>query len=164
LSFDATSADVSDLFVDCAVTNVRIVEDKLTKAPKGFGYVEFETVDGLKKALDLSGATLQGRAIRVSIAEPRKYSNVGLTGYLLTILQLRNVMSRNLTGLARALFPPPRVRAVCLTAPASDVTWTTSLMPVANVVVIDVATLNLTANSAILATGNARDLFLRPGQ
>ncbi|KAB8260680.1 hypothetical protein BDV32DRAFT_44239 [Aspergillus pseudonomiae] len=76
LSFDATSADISDLFVDCAVTNVRIVEDKLTKAPKGFGYVEFETVDGLKKALDLSGATLQGRAIRVSIAEPPKERDV----------------------------------------------------------------------------------------
>lgn len=55
------------------MTNVRIVEDKLTRSPKGFGYVEFETVDGLKKALDLSGTTLQGRAIRVSIAEPRKY-------------------------------------------------------------------------------------------
>ncbi|KAI9369319.1 hypothetical protein BJX61DRAFT_520005 [Aspergillus egyptiacus] len=76
LSFDATSADISDLFVDCGVTNVRVVEDKLTKAPKGFGYVEFETVDGLKKALDLSGATLQGRAIRVSIAEPPKERDV----------------------------------------------------------------------------------------
>jgi translation initiation factor 4B len=55
------------------VTNVRIVEDKLTKAPKGFGYVEFETLDGLQKALDLSGTTLQGRTIRTSVAEPRKY-------------------------------------------------------------------------------------------
>lgn len=51
---------------------MRIVEDKLTKTPKGFGYVEFSTVDGLKKALDLSGTTVQGRAIRTSIAEPRK--------------------------------------------------------------------------------------------
>ncbi|EAA61721.1 hypothetical protein AN7350.2 [Aspergillus nidulans FGSC A4] len=76
LSFDATSGDISDLFADCGVTNVRIVEDKLTKAPKGFGYVEFETVDGLKKALDLSGATLQGRSIRVSIAEPPKERDV----------------------------------------------------------------------------------------
>ena len=73
MSFDATSADVGDLFAECNVTNVRIVEDKLTKAPKGFGYVEFETVEGLQKALDLSGATLQGRSIRVSIAEPRMY-------------------------------------------------------------------------------------------
>lgn len=58
------------------------MEDKLTKAPKGFGYVEFETIDGLKKALDLSGSTLQGRAIRTSIAEPREclglwISNIG---------------------------------------------------------------------------------------
>ncbi|PWY88941.1 RNA-binding domain-containing protein [Aspergillus heteromorphus CBS 117.55] len=76
LSFEATDADISELFVDCSVTNVRVVEDKLTKAPKGFGYVEFETVDGLKKALDLSGATLQGRSIRVSIAEPPKERDV----------------------------------------------------------------------------------------
>jgi translation initiation factor 4B len=73
LSFDATADDVSELFAECGITNVRIVEDKLTKSPKGFGYVEFETVDGLKKALDLSGATLQGRAIRISIAEPRRF-------------------------------------------------------------------------------------------
>ncbi|CEL08867.1 Putative RRM domain [Aspergillus calidoustus] len=76
LSFDATADDVSELFAECSVTNVRIVEDKLTKSPKGFGYVEFETVDGLKKALDLSGATLQGRAIRISIAEPPKERDV----------------------------------------------------------------------------------------
>lgn len=49
------------------------MEDKLTKAPKGFGYVEFETVEGLKKALDLSGSSFQGRSIRTSVAEPRKY-------------------------------------------------------------------------------------------
>ncbi|KAL1973198.1 hypothetical protein VTN31DRAFT_6740 [Thermomyces dupontii] len=72
LSFDATTGDISDLFRDCDVTNVRIVEDKITRTPKGFGYVEFATVDGLKKALGYTGATLQGRAIRVSVAEPPK--------------------------------------------------------------------------------------------
>lgn len=72
LSFDATQNDISDLFASCGVTNVRIVEDKLTRTPKGFGYVEFATVDGLKKALDLSGATLQGRSIRISVADPPK--------------------------------------------------------------------------------------------
>lgn len=39
--------------------------------PKGFGYVEFATLEGLKKALDLSGRDLAGRAVRTSVAEPR---------------------------------------------------------------------------------------------
>nr|KMM72124.1 translation initiation factor eIF4B [Coccidioides posadasii RMSCC 3488] len=72
LSFDATQADISELFEACEVTSVRIVEDKLTRAPKGFGYVEFATLDGLKKALTYQGTSLQGRNIRVSVAEPPK--------------------------------------------------------------------------------------------
>lgn len=38
---------------------------------KGFGYVEFETLDGLKDALAKSGASWMGRQVRVSVAEPR---------------------------------------------------------------------------------------------
>ena len=73
LSFDAMEGDVNDFFAGCEVTNVRIVEDKMDRKPKGFGYVEFGSVDGLKKALDLSGTQFQGRNIRVSVAEPRTY-------------------------------------------------------------------------------------------
>ncbi|KIW39253.1 hypothetical protein, variant [Exophiala oligosperma] len=72
LSFDATQGDVSDFFRDCEVTNVRIVEDKMDRKPKGFGYVEFATLDGLKAALDLSGSNLAGRSVRISVAEPPK--------------------------------------------------------------------------------------------
>ncbi|KAF1971068.1 hypothetical protein BU23DRAFT_581830 [Bimuria novae-zelandiae CBS 107.79] len=72
LSFDATEGDINDFFAECEVTNVRIVEDKLERKPKGFGYVEFGSLDGLKKALDLSGVQFQGRNIRVSVAEPPK--------------------------------------------------------------------------------------------
>jgi translation initiation factor 4B len=72
LSFDATEGDVNDFFSGCEVTNVRIVEDKLDRKPKGFGYVEFGSVEGLKKALDLSGSQFQGRNVRVSVAEPPK--------------------------------------------------------------------------------------------
>ncbi|KAJ5900755.1 uncharacterized protein N7473_004825 [Penicillium subrubescens] len=72
LSFEATAADVTDLFADCGVTNVRIVEDRQTNTPKGFGYIEFETVAGLQKALDLSGTNLMGRTIRTSVADPPK--------------------------------------------------------------------------------------------
>ncbi|KAK5380611.1 Eukaryotic translation initiation factor 4B [Exophiala xenobiotica] len=72
LSFDATQGDISDFFRDCQVTNVRIVEDQMDRKPKGFGYVEFGTLDGLKTALDLSGSNLSGRSVRISVAEPPK--------------------------------------------------------------------------------------------
>jgi translation initiation factor 4B len=39
--------------------------------PKGFGYVEFETLDGLKDALARSGENFGGRNVRISVAEPR---------------------------------------------------------------------------------------------
>lgn len=68
-----TSTDIENFLGDCQVTNVRIVEDKMDHRPKGFGYVEFATVDGLKKALTLSETQFQGRNIRISVAEPRKY-------------------------------------------------------------------------------------------
>lgn len=81
LSFDVTEGDINDFFADCEVTNVRIVEDKLERKPKGFGYVEFGSLDGLKKALDLSGTQFQGRNVRVSVAEPRM-STLMLAGRL----------------------------------------------------------------------------------
>ncbi|KAK3069610.1 hypothetical protein LTS18_000284, partial [Coniosporium uncinatum] len=72
LSFDATEGDVQDFFTGCSVTSVRIVEDKLERKPKGFGYVEFGSLDGLKKALELNGQQFQGRNIRISVADPPK--------------------------------------------------------------------------------------------
>lgn len=75
LSFDANEAEISDFFSQCSVSNVRLVRDKMEDRPKGFGYVEFETVDGLKKALELNNEQLAGRKVRISIAEPRKSSN-----------------------------------------------------------------------------------------
>ena len=76
MSFDASEGDIHSLFTDCDVTSVRIVEDKLDRKPKGFGYAEFATLDGLKKALDLNGTQFQGRNIRISVAEPRKLNIV----------------------------------------------------------------------------------------
>jgi RNA recognition motif-containing protein len=71
LSFDATIGDVTDFFAGCECTNVRIIEDKLEMKPKGFGYAEFATLDGLKQALTLNGSQFQGRNIRISVADPR---------------------------------------------------------------------------------------------
>ena len=72
MPFDATNGDVEDFFRDCAVSSVRIVEDKMDQKPKGFAYVEFRTLDGIKKALDLNGSQFMGRNIRISVAEPRE--------------------------------------------------------------------------------------------
>ncbi|KAI4284464.1 MAG: hypothetical protein L6R35_004908 [Caloplaca aegaea] len=72
MSFDSTEGDVHDFFGGCEVTSVRIVEDKLDRKPKGFAYAEFATLEGLKRALDLSGTQFQGRNIRISVADPPK--------------------------------------------------------------------------------------------
>lgn len=77
MSFDATEGDIQDFFSGCFVTSVRIVEDKLDRKPKGFGYAEFASLEGLKKALDLSGSQFQGRNLRVTVAEPRKSGLLG---------------------------------------------------------------------------------------
>lgn len=72
LSFDATVTDVTEFFEGCECTNVRIIEDREQMKPKGFGYAEFATLDGLKKALTLNQKDFQGRNIRISVADPRK--------------------------------------------------------------------------------------------
>ncbi|KAK7711059.1 Eukaryotic translation initiation factor 4B [Diaporthe eres] len=72
LSYDATQESVTDFFAGCEVVSVRIVEDRAEMRPKGFGYAEFATVDGLKKALELEGQSFEGRNIRIRIADPPK--------------------------------------------------------------------------------------------
>ncbi|OCF59613.1 hypothetical protein L486_02285 [Kwoniella mangroviensis CBS 10435] len=59
---------VRDFFTDLSPSSVRILKDRDGK-PKGYGYVEFPSQDTLKEALGRTGAQLQGRSIRVSVAE-----------------------------------------------------------------------------------------------
>lgn len=73
LTYDVTSVDIETFLKDCKVTNVRIVEDKLDHKPKGFGYVEFATLEGLKLALTFSESNFMGRNVKISIAEPRTF-------------------------------------------------------------------------------------------
>jgi translation initiation factor 4B len=44
--------------------------------PKGFGYVEFDSLESLKIALEKSGQELCGRTVRISVAEPRKLRSI----------------------------------------------------------------------------------------
>lgn len=61
----------STVFTIQQIKSVKIIKDRDEK-PKGFGYVEFSTLDGLKSGLSLSNSQLAGRTIRVSVADPPK--------------------------------------------------------------------------------------------
>lgn len=170
LSFDATEGDVSDFFSGCEVTNVRIVEDKLERKPKGFGYVEFGSLDGLKKALELSGTQFQGRNIRISVAEPRKYRDRRHKSRTLMRSQPRIVPKPRTcpTGLERVLFLTSRVRAVRPTEEGEAIV-SSILVPMseANVEAADgvLRRSRVMARSATSATGSERvpcRPFLKP--
>ncbi|KAH9941361.1 hypothetical protein B0H21DRAFT_753305 [Amylocystis lapponica] len=71
LAFDLTESELEDFFGGAQTKSVKIIKDREEK-PKGFGYIEFVDLDGLKDALTKSGSNVAGRTIRVSVAEPPK--------------------------------------------------------------------------------------------
>ncbi|CAO1622581.1 unnamed protein product [Jaminaea pallidilutea] len=76
LSFDVTEGDIADFFAPHKTVSIRIVSDREGK-PRGFGYIEFEELDGLKEALVRNGGNLSGRGVRVGVAEPPKSTGGG---------------------------------------------------------------------------------------
>ncbi|KIY68816.1 RNA-binding domain-containing protein [Cylindrobasidium torrendii FP15055 ss-10] len=71
LAFDLGESELDEFFSACNTKSTKIIKDRDEK-PKGFGYVEFADLDGLKAGLALSGTSFAGRTIRVSVAEPQK--------------------------------------------------------------------------------------------
>ncbi|PPQ91825.1 hypothetical protein CVT25_000272 [Psilocybe cyanescens] len=71
LAFDLTESELESFFSGIKTKSVKIIKDKDEK-PKGFGYIEFEDLEGLKDALGKTGSNFSGRTIRVSVAEPPK--------------------------------------------------------------------------------------------
>ncbi|CDS03401.1 hypothetical protein LRAMOSA00803 [Lichtheimia ramosa] len=69
LSFDANEDDLADFFGQMKIANIRILRDRDERS-KGFGYVEFEDLESLKGALELTGESMHGRTIRVNVADP----------------------------------------------------------------------------------------------
>jgi len=72
LDYNVTSVDIEGFLSDCQVTTVRIMEDKVDRKPKGFGYVEFASAEGLRAALAKSESSFMGRNIKISVADPPK--------------------------------------------------------------------------------------------
>lgn len=54
LAFDLFEDGIADFFAPTPLKDIKIIKDRDDK-PKGFGYVEFETLDGLKEGLSRSG-------------------------------------------------------------------------------------------------------------
>ncbi|KJA13445.1 hypothetical protein HYPSUDRAFT_174038 [Hypholoma sublateritium FD-334 SS-4] len=71
LAFDLTETELGEFFSGTKVKSIKIIKDKDEK-PKGFGYIEFDDVEGLKDALAKTGTNFSGRTVRVSVAEPPK--------------------------------------------------------------------------------------------
>ncbi len=78
LSFNTSPEELKSAFSAYGeVTEVKLPVDRETGRPRGFGFVTFETADEAQQALALDGADLNGRAIRVNIAEEKKAAGGG---------------------------------------------------------------------------------------
>jgi RNA recognition motif-containing protein len=73
LSYDSTEQGVRDLFEQYgSVSSVKLIEDRDTGRPRGFGFVEMDS-EGANAAISaLNGHELDGRAIKVNEAKPRE--------------------------------------------------------------------------------------------
>uniref|UniRef100_A0A6B2E7I7 Putative eukaryotic translation initiation factor 4h isoform x1 n=1 Tax=Phlebotomus kandelakii TaxID=1109342 RepID=A0A6B2E7I7_9DIPT len=75
--------DVTKIFQNFDVKNVRLVKDKETDHFKGFCYVEFETLDNLERALELDGRIQledSTQLLRIDVAEQKKFDRGGFKG------------------------------------------------------------------------------------
>ena len=73
LPFSATESEIRELFEQFgSVEEVKLITDRDTGRPRGFGFVEMD-VDGADKAIEaLDGKEFGGRNLRVNEARPRE--------------------------------------------------------------------------------------------
>lgn len=74
LSFNVQDEDLKGFFEEYGeVTSAKVITDKFTGRSRGFGFVEMSDDAAAQKAIqELDGATVEGRAIKVSEAKPRE--------------------------------------------------------------------------------------------
>lgn len=79
LSFDSTRDSVTEFFAEYGpIMGVRLPTHPETEQLKGFGYVQFESVDAAQKALDaLNGEYLNNRAVRLDFSTPKPQNERG---------------------------------------------------------------------------------------
>jgi RNA recognition motif-containing protein len=74
LSFAAQDEDLKSYFAEYGeVSSAKVITDKVTGRSRGFGFVEMPDNIAAQKAMtELDGATVDGRAIKVTEAKPRE--------------------------------------------------------------------------------------------
>jgi RNA recognition motif-containing protein len=73
LPYAVADADLEKIFAEVGtVESARVIMDRDSGRSKGFGFVEMATPEEAQKAIqELNGATIEGRAIMVSLARPQ---------------------------------------------------------------------------------------------
>ncbi|MGP8049566.1 MAG: RNA recognition motif domain-containing protein [Desulfobaccales bacterium] len=83
LSHDTTETALQTLFSEAGeVASTKIITDRQTGQPRGFGFVEMETkLEGEKAISMFNGRDLDGRPLTVNEAKPQQKSGFGGGGY-----------------------------------------------------------------------------------
>lgn len=79
MSFDMTEEDLRQAFGEYGeVSSARIITDRETGRPRGFGFVEMSDDEAAKKAIEeLNGKEVAGRTLTVNEARPKRYGGGG---------------------------------------------------------------------------------------
>lgn len=74
LPFSTSEEQVREMFEAYGqVASVKLINDRETGRPRGFGFVEMEDDQGAKQAIEaLNGADCGGRTMKVNEARPRE--------------------------------------------------------------------------------------------
>ncbi len=74
LSYRMDDQDLEKVFAEFgSVVSSKIINDRETGRSKGFGFIEMETADAGKAAIeDLDGKEVEGRSLKVNEARPRE--------------------------------------------------------------------------------------------
>ena len=74
LAFTTTSPDLSELFGAIGeVVSVNLITDRMSGRSKGFAFVEMAENDAAQQAInELNGKEIDGRAIKVAEARPKR--------------------------------------------------------------------------------------------
>eukprot|EP00039_Didymoeca_costata_P025720 m.14154 g.14154 ORF g.14154 m.14154 type:complete len:633 (-) comp5009_c0_seq1:166-2064(-) len=72
LPFDTVQGDLDVLFEGLTISNIHLVRDRDTDKFKGIGFVEFGSKTDLENALSMTGTQLNGRSVRIDVANSRQ--------------------------------------------------------------------------------------------